>query len=426
MAKGTAPQEQDLRDAPSAATGAPFESAGWWLDNLTYRVAMLMGRLFVKNGSLTVSYDGASPTVLGDGRGDPYTVQIMSTGFLRRILPSPDLALGEGYVDGAWDVRDGDLANVIGLLLVNEEAAHDTLPVKTACALLQCLVSPHKKNDPRHSRSNVAHHYDIGNDLYSAFLDEGMNYSCAFFAYPEQSLRDAQLNKLRTSIRRLGVEPGHFALDIGSGWGEMTRLMTEETGAERVVGITLAEEQCKLARARIAPGHGNRLSYLLEDYRVHTANNPSAYDRIVSVGMFEHVGRRHFVDYFRAIRDLLKPGGRALVHSIVRPRPGYTSPWIDKYIFPGGYIPSLGEMTNSAVAAGLRMAADPFIHESFHYANTLRHWRRRFNEAYPSLDQSHYDERFRRMWNFYLAGSEAAFDANGFCVAQVLVEKPAT
>jgi cyclopropane-fatty-acyl-phospholipid synthase len=425
MAKGTAPQEQDLHDAAPRTAAASFESAGRWLDSLTYSVAMLVGRLFVKNGNLTVSYRDARPAVLGDGSGAPYTIRIKSAQFLRRAFTAPDLAIGEGYVDDEWDLREGDLAKAIGLLLVNETALHETMPVKAACALLQCLVSPHKKNDPRNSRSNVAHHYDIGNDLYRAFLDEGMNYSCAFFEHPEQSLRDAQRNKLLTSIRRLDIEPGMVALDIGSGWGALTRLMTEETGAERVVGITLAEEQCKFARARVAPGDGNRLSYLLEDYRVHAVGNPSTYDRIVSVGMFEHVGRHQFVDYFRAIRDLLKPGGRALVHSIVRPIPGYTSPWIDKYIFPGGYIPSLGEMTKSAVAAGLRMAADPFIHESFHYANTLRHWRRRFNEAYPSLDHSHYDERFRRMWNFYLAGSEAAFDANGFCVAQVLVEKAA-
>jgi cyclopropane-fatty-acyl-phospholipid synthase len=425
MAKGTAPQEHDLHDASPGAAGLPFKSAAWWLDGFTYRAAMLLGRLLVKSGRLTVGYRDEPATVMGDGSGDLYAVQIKSAKFLRRLLTSPDLAVGEGYVDGEWDVREGDLAKAIGLLLVNDEALRETLPVKAASAIAQCLASPHKKNDPRHSRTNVAHHYDIGNDLYSAFLDEGMNYSCAFFECPEQSLRDAQLNKLRTAIGRLGIEPGMFALDIGCGWGELTRLMAEETNAERVVGITLAEEQCKLARARVAPGHGNRLSYLLEDYRLHATSNPSTYDRIVSIGMFEHVGRHHFVDYFRAIRNLLKPGGRALVHSIVRPRPGYTSPWIDKYIFPGGYIPSLGEMTKSAVAAGLRLSVEPFIHESFHYANTLRHWRRRFNEAYPSLDQSHYDERFRRMWNFYLAGSESAFDANGFCVAQVLVEKAA-
>ncbi|MEM9684614.1 MAG: cyclopropane-fatty-acyl-phospholipid synthase family protein, partial [Pseudomonadota bacterium] len=220
-------------------------------------------------------------------------------------------------------------------------------------------------------------------------------------------------------------EPGMFVLDIGCGWGEMTRVVTEKSKAQRVVGITLAEEQCKLARERVNPDHGNRLSYLLEDYRDHANRNAGSYDRIVSIGMFEHVGKHHFADYFRAIEGLLKPGGRAVVHSIIRPKPGYTSAWVDKYIFPGGYIPSLEEMTSSASGAGLTLIRDPFIHESFNYANTLRHWRKRFNDGFASLDQSHYDERFRRMWNLYLAGAESSFQENDFCVAQILVEKSA-
>ncbi len=141
--------------------------------------------------------------------------------------------------------------------------------------------------------------------------------------------------------------------------------------------------------------------------------------------MFEHVGKSQFVEYFRAIKSMLKSGGAALVHSIVRPHKGTTSPWVDRYVFPGGYIPMVSEIVASATKAGLRLTAEPFIHDSFHYANTLRHWRRRFNASYPSLDHSRYDARFKRLWNFYLAGSEAAFEATGFRVAQVRVEKPA-
>jgi len=421
MAKSTAPQRQDLREA----SGVSFGSAGRWLDFLTYRAAMAAARLLIRQGNLTIQLRDEPPIVFGDGIGNATAIKINSPGFLRRILPSPDLAIGEGYVAGEWDVVRGDLAKTIGTLLVNDEALRRTFVVRVLSALAQCLADPHKTNDPGHSRNNVAHHYDIGNDLYKVFLDEGMNYSCAFFEHPDQSLRDAQLNKLRTSIRRLGVEPDMHVLDIGCGWGNLTRLITEETGAGRVVGITLAEEQCRLARARITPNYANRLAYLLEDYRQHAVHNQSCYDRIVSIGMFEHVGKRHFTEYFRTIKSLLKPGGAALIHSIFRPEPGFTSPWVDKYIFPGGYIPMLDELTNSATAAGLRLSADPFIQESFHYAHTLRHWRRRFNENYASLDHSHYDERFRRMWNFYLAGSESAFDAGGFFVAQVRVEKAA-
>ncbi len=421
MANGTAPQQNDLHDAADAS----FGSKDRLLDELSYRIAMLAARPVLRKGNVEIAYRDDPPVVLGDGAGPPFKAHISSARFLRRILPSPDLAIGEGYVDGEWDLQSGDLAKFIGTLLRNDEALRERLAMKAIIAVYDCLSDPHKINDPAHSRKNVAHHYDIGNDLYRVFLDEGMNYSCAFFEYPGQSLRDAQLNKLRTTVRRLGVGPGMHVLDIGSGWGALTRTIARETEAERVVGITLAEEQYKLARERIAPEHGNRLGYLLQDYRVHAMQNPGAYDRIVSVGMFEHVGKHQFVDYFRAIGTMLKKGGSALVHSIMRPDKGFTSPWIDKYIFPGGYIPMLGELIDSVKKAGLRLSADPFIHESFHYANTLRHWRQRFNNGYATLDHNHYDARFRRMWNFYLAGSEAAFDATGFYVAQVRIDKPA-
>lgn len=421
MAKSTAPQGQDLHGNSAVS----FGSANRWLDYLSFHMGMAVARLVFRHGNLTIRFRNEAPVSLGDGTGPASVVDINSTRFLRRLLPSPDLAVGEAYMDGEWRLATGDLAQAIGTLLVNDEDLRKRWIMRALSTVAQILANPHKVNDPRHSRSNVAHHYDIGNDLYQTFLDEGMNYSCAFFETPDQSLRDAQLNKLRTSIRRLGIEPGMFVLDIGCGWGELTRLITSETEAQRVVGITLAEEQCRLARGRIAPDHANRLSYLLEDYRHHARNNAGAYDRIVSIGMFEHVGKRHFVDYFETIAKLLKPGGGALVHSIVRLHPSFTSPWVDKYIFPGGYIPTLDDMTGSAQAAGLKLSVDPYIHESFHYANTLRHWRRQFNEGFASLDHSHYDDKFRRMWNFYLAGSESAFDVTGFRVAQIRVEKAA-
>lgn len=421
MAKSTAPQGQDLR----GNSGVSFGSVNRWLDYITFHLGMAVARLVFRRGNLTIRFRNEAPVSLGDGSGPATIVEIDSPQFLRRLLPSPDMAVGEGYMRGEWSLASGNLADAIGVLLMADDDLRKRLIVRALSTVAQVLADPHKTNDPRHSRSNVAHHYDIGNDLYRVFLDEGMNYSCAFFETPDQSLRDAQLNKLRTSIRRLGVEPGMFVLDIGCGWGELTRLITDETEAQRVLGITLAEEQCRLARDRIAPHHANRLSYLLEDYRLHARHNAGTYDRIVSIGMFEHVGKHHFADYFKAIAKLLKPGGAALVHSIIRPSPSFTSPWVDKYIFPGGYIPTLDDMTDNARAAGLTLSTDPFVHESFHYANTLRHWRQRFNAGFASLDHDHYDDRFRRMWNFYLAGSESAFDKTGFRVAQIRVEKAA-
>ena len=207
---------------------------------------------------------------------------------------------------------------------------------------------------------------------------------------------------------------------------ELQRRNTEaEAGGGPEKAAARHERGQLMARERIDPEHGNRLSYLLEDYRIHARQNPETYDRIVSVGMFEHVGKHQFAAYFDALKAMLKSGGSALVHSIIRPHKGTTSPWVDKYVFPGGYIPTLGEIVASAKSAGLRLSADPFVHESFNYATTLRHWRRRFNAAYPSLDHGRYDMRFKRLWNFYLAGSESAFDVTGFQVAQVRVEKPA-
>ncbi|MCG8543597.1 MAG: cyclopropane-fatty-acyl-phospholipid synthase family protein [Alphaproteobacteria bacterium] len=320
-------------------------------------------------------------------------------------------------------MTQGELAHAIGYLLRNERHLAENPLIKAIAAIRNRIAPPHQPNTPAKSRANVAHHYDIGNDLYRSFLDEGMNYSCAFFEHADQDLRGAQLNKLRTTIRRLDVAPDMSVLDIGSGWGELTRMIARDSDADQVTGITLATEQYNLARERAGDEFGNRLRYCLEDYRDHATANPERYDRIVSIGMFEHVGTEQFQTDFQAVRRMLKAGGVALIHSIIRPTSGPTSPWIDKYIFPGGFIPRLSDLVNSGLEAGLSLAHKPFHHDHTNYATTLRHWRKRFNQAYPTLDHSHYDERFRRMWNFYLAGSEASFDANGFSVAQVLFRK---
>ena len=212
-------------------------------------------------------------------------------------------------------------------------------------------------------------------------------------------------------------------IDIGCGWGELTRMIGRETDAAHATGITLAEEQRKMANERVPAGLGNRVSYELEDYRIHGAAHAGEYDRAISIGMFEHVGRRHFTEFFATVRRLLKADGRALVHTIIRPRPGTTSSFIDKYVFPGGYIPTLEEVLVGARQGGMQPEGVPYLHDGTNYATTLRHWRRRFNTAFHALDQVKYGERFRRMWNFYLAASEAAFSATGFAVAQVPLRK---
>lgn len=389
---------------------------------ILFRILAPIIGAFGRHGRLRLNYRDLAEANFGDGDGPQYQVGLDSLSPLFRILRNPDLGCGESYIDGGWNVERGDLAGLLNIFCRNHAAMKHSVRGR----IIRAAIKPFgrsRANDPDKSRNNAAHHYDIGNDLYAAFLDEGMNYSCAFFETPDQSLRDAQLNKLRTTTRRLGIEADMRVLDIGCGWGELTRTIVDETEAAAVMGITLAENQLALARERAGDRLRRTLDYQLVDYRLHADRAPGTYDRVVSVGMFEHVGPKNFTAYFRAVRKLMKDDGRALVHSIMRPTRANTSAWILKYIFPGGYIPTLEDTIVAARQAGLELAHEPFIHDSFHYAETLRRWRHNFNEAWPALNRRHYDERFRRMWEFYLCGSKAAFDVNGMYVGQVLLRK---
>ncbi len=389
---------------------------------LIFRLLSPVIGLYARDGQLELNYRDIAAASFGNGRGPPHRVHIDSIRTMWLILRSPNIGCGETYMDGGWTMERGSLATLLGMLLRNELVLRDTLPGRAVRALLW-IFGRSAANDPERSGDNATHHYDIGNDLYEAFLDEGMNYSCAFFEYPDQSLRDAQLNKLRTTIDRLDIGPGMRVLDIGSGWGELTRLIAKETEAAQTTGITLAKNQLALTRSHAETLPGGNLDYQLADYRNHAKSNRGGYDRVVSVGMFEHVGPENFVGYFMAIRQLLAPGGRSLVHTILRPTRDETNPWITKYIFPGGYIPTLEDTLAAARKAGLELAHEPFIHESFHYSQTLRLWHERFNEAWPNLDRTRYDERFHRMWNYYLLCSQMGFDVSDMYVGQLLLKQ---
>ena len=391
-------------------------------DRLLLRTMVAGARLFVRSGSIELHFRDESPLLLGDGGDEAVAVYLKRLPALIRIMANPGLAIGETYVDGDWEVDDADLSRLLSCLLVNEGRIEASAPVRMLNDIRDLASRAYQANTAQQSRRNAAHHYDIGNDLYEAFLDDEMVYSCAFFADEAQSLEAAQRNKLATTLDRLQVEPGMTVLDIGCGWGAMTRAIARRNA--RAVGISLAERQLALAGQRLPPALRGSITYRLQDYRHHAAEHPAAYDRVVSIGMFEHVGRRHFVDYYRAISRLLKPGGRALVHSIIKPTRSPTNAWLKKHIFPGGQIPQLAEITASAKAANLVLPHEPFVHEGHHYATTLRHWRRRFNENFASLDHKRYDQSFRRLWNFYLAGSAAAFDALGYQVAQIVIRTP--
>jgi len=384
-------------------------------------LARLAGRI-VRNGRLELELLHGPRIELGNGSGRLHRIRFESLGALLRTLRTPGLTVGEAYMDGDWTTDQATLPGLLGLLLDNERR-HGERPLARGIARMRdVLFRPHRLIPATKSRRNASHHYDLGNDLYRSFLDEEMNYSCAFFARDTDTLEQAQRNKIETTLDRLDLQPGMSVLDIGCGWGALTRAAALR-GAGSATGITLADQQAALAMQRVPEALADRIAYRIEDYRDHAAEHPEHYDRIVSIGMFEHVGQRHYAEYFQTIERMLKPGGRAVVHSIIRWTHGRTNAWIDRYIFPGGYIPWLASMTSAARSAGLALAADPYVHEGSNYARTLAFWRDRFNTNCTRLDPRRYDARFRRMWNFYLAGSQAAFEALGMGVAQLAVTK---
>ncbi|MFN6985252.1 MAG: class I SAM-dependent methyltransferase, partial [Rhizobium oryzihabitans] len=270
-----------------------------------------------------------------------------------------------------------------------------------------------------HNKSNVAHHYDLSAKLFDLFLDEDWQYSCAYFNPPGISLYEAQVAKKRHIAAKLMTEPGQSVLEIGSGWGGMAMYIAESAGAD-VTGITLSEEQLRVSRDRAAKrGLAGNVRFELQDYRYLPASRK--FDRIVSVGMFEHVGPTHYRDYFDKVAEVLDDRGVMVLHSIGQPYPALaTNPFIEKYIFPGGYIPSLAEVLPAIQKSGLLVKDIEIL--PMHYAHTLRHWRERF-VARKAEAIALYDERFFRMWEFYLAGSEMAFTHENFHIFQIQLAK---
>ncbi|WP_338446614.1 cyclopropane-fatty-acyl-phospholipid synthase family protein [Pelagerythrobacter marensis] len=347
----------------------------------------------------------------GDGTGPGVVVGVTAQG-AARIAANPDLALGEAYMDGSLSVVEGDIRGLFAVIFRNPEAAAVSRP--TAGPLkLRLLRALRQANDRATSRRNVAHHYDLSADLYRLFLDEDLQYSCAYFARPDATLEQAQHAKKQHLIGKLLLEDGQSVLDIGCGWGGMALEIARSADVD-VLGVTLSKEQLAIASER---GRGTRARFSLADYR----DVSGTFDRIVSVGMFEHVGVPHYDAFFATVARLLSDDGVAVVHSIGRKDgPGLTNPWIAKYIFPGGYIPALSEVLPSIERAGLWVTDIEILR--LHYAETLRHWFERFMERREEARRL-YDERFCRMWEFYLACSESAFRAQGHMNFQIQLAK---
>jgi cyclopropane-fatty-acyl-phospholipid synthase len=369
---------------------------------------------FVRLGRLRVTVEGGPPAIYGDGSGPEVAVRIARR-WAGRITLNPDMALGEAYMEGGLVMEQGalwDLCELIGRNFVDRPP-----PGLLRRAFNRTRRTLQQWNDRRASRRNVAHHYDLSYELYRRFLDPDMQYSCGYFARPDMTLEEAQLAKKIHIASKLVIEPGMSVLDIGCGWGGMGLELAGRYGAD-VTGVTLSREQLAIATARAkAANLDGRACFSLTDYR----DVEGPFDRIVSVGMFEHVGAPNFRTYFQQIARLLTDDGVALVHSIGRRTgPGITQPWIAKYIFPGGYIPALSEMTAAIEEAGLWIT-DVEI-QRLHYAETLKAWRERFLAQWDEI-AALYDERFCRMWETYLVLSELSFRYGANMVIQVQLAK---
>ena len=355
----------------------------------------------IRTGSLTIIDGSGRPHLIGDGSPPEVVVRINGRSTDWRLAVNPALSIGEAYMDGALTIDSGSLYDFIDILARNM----NNLGNNAWLALLARMRRSLKQHNPlAKARRNVASHYDLSGQLYDLFLDHDHNYSCAYFSGPDDSLEQAQENKKNHIAAKLILDrPGLRVLDIGSGWGGLALHLARNTGAQ-VTGITLSVEQHAVSQQRAAAaGLSDRVQFHLRDYRAETG----LYDRIVSVGMFEHVGKRNYADFFTMIDRVLMPDGIALIHTIGDVGvPGAINPFIRKHIFPGADTPSLSELFGTVEASGL-FATDLEILR-LHYAETLRHWRHRV-----SLNRNEiidlYDERFFRMWEFYLTLCEIGF-----------------
>ncbi|WP_429093571.1 class I SAM-dependent methyltransferase [Aminobacter sp. BE322] len=373
----------------------------------------ILGRL-VRVGDLTVTGPDGTAHRFGDGSGEPIHMLIKTRRAERAITFDPMLAVPESFMDGEMDIVGGD---VLGLMRIAfQNLGNGTIDAAWTRAIEGLRVAFRRfqqVNTAARSRRNVERHYDLSGDIYRLFLDRDMQYSCAYFAEPEMTLEEAQLAKKAHLAAKMRLRPGQSVLDIGSGWGGLGLYLAKSFEVQ-VLGVTLSTEQHAVATERAqAEGLENQVHFELRDYR----DLVERFDRIVSVGMFEHVGVNHYRTFFDAVAKRLKPDGVMLLHSIGRAGPPTaTSAFIRKYIFPGGYIPALSEVLPAIEKSGL-MVTDVEILR-LHYAETLKHWRERFL-ANRDKAKAIYDERFCRMWEFYLAASEASFRWQDLMVFQI-------
>ncbi len=374
-------------------------------------------RGLVQCGELTIRYPDGVCRTYGHGPRTAPRLEIHDEATLRALVRNPELGLGEGYMSGRITVEADRLEDLMKFLVQNREVGRMPLWVRALDRVMYNTRRFIQHNAPSAARRHVAHHYDLSDDLYRLFLDRDMQYSCGYFPHDDMTLDEAQEAKKHHIAHKLLLEPDMHVLDIGCGWGGMALTLARDYGV-RVTGVTLSENQQATATRRAAEaGLSDRVQFLLQDYR----HIDGPYDRIVSVGMFEHVGVPNYETYFAKVNELLAPNGIALIHTIGRSAPPMShSSWINKYIFPGGYVPSLSEIAPAMENSGL-WQSDIEIWR-LHYAKTLRAWRDRFNAAEQKL-RAMYDETFIRMFRYYLTACIISFEDQHQLVYQLQLAK---
>lgn len=377
----------------------------------------LIGRMVDKlltKGSITLKLPGHAPETYGAGGGKHLTVRFTDRKVAFDILKNPHLGIGEAYMDGRVIIEDGTILDLLEMITAAnpwEDLGDGPRALSRGKSGLLKLLKP---NNLKRARKNVAHHYDLKDELYELFLDEDKQYSCAYFTNPGNSLEQAQLDKKAHIAAKLALQSGQRVLDIGCGWGGMALFLHKVADVD-VLGVTLSEHQLRIARRRAEEaGVADRVKFELIDYR----QLEDRFDRIVSVGMFEHVGARHYDEFFAKCRSLLKPDGVMLLHTIGRLGEATNSPdpFTDKWIFPGYHLPSLSQMCTASEK--VRMIASDVETLRLHYAYTLRHWLQRTSAQRAEIEAM-YDARFYRMWEFYLAGGIVMFENGAACNYQV-------
>ena len=372
---------------------------------------------FIQVGTLTVIDFTGKTFIFSKTSAPAIVMRLHSKKIARRLWLNPELALGEGYMSGEITVEDGSIYDLLYLLALNMRERSFSFLQTLRNTLSYFFRAFHQYNSISKAKSNVAHHYDLNKEFYAYFLDSDLQYSCAYFHHLGETLKSAQQHKKEHLAAKLKLQPSQKVLDIGSGWGGLALHLAKEADVD-VTGLTLSQEQLAVANERAEKaGLSHRVRFYLRDYR----QERETYDRIISVGMFEHVGVNYYPQFFNQVYALLNNDGIAVLHSIgCSIGPSTTGPWIQKYLFPGGYCPALSETLSALEPSKLIVTDIELLHH--HYAETLRQWRENFLYHYKRIKLM-FGEQFCRMWEFYLAGCEVTFRLRGYMVFQIQMVK---